>query len=74
MIGVAEDIGSVVEGKLADLVVLRGNPLEDIRNSAAIEYVIKNGEMYHADSMDKRWPEEVPLMPQWWWKTGPASE
>ncbi len=73
MIGVAQDIGSIVEGKLADLVILRANPLQDIRNSAAIEYVIKNGEMYHADSMDKRWPEAVPLAPQWWWKTSPAS-
>jgi Tol biopolymer transport system component len=71
MIGVAEDIGTVEAGKLADLVLLRANPLQNIRNSAAIEYVIKNGEMYHADSMDKLWPETVPLPPQWWWNTGP---
>jgi Tol biopolymer transport system component len=49
------------------------DPLRDIRNSAAIEYVIKNGEMYHADSMDKRWPEATPLAEQWWWRTGPAA-
>ena len=71
MIGVAEDIGTIAEDKLADLVILRADPLEDIRNSAQIEYVIKNGEMYHADSMDKRWPEQVPLPPQWWWNTAP---
>jgi len=73
MIGVGADIGTVAEGKLADLVVLRGNPLVNIRNSAAIQYVIKNGDLYDADSMDKLWPQQVPLAPQWWWSMGPDA-
>ena len=45
-LGVAENLGSVEVGKLADLVVVRGNPLEDIKTARNIELVIKNGEAY----------------------------
>jgi imidazolonepropionase-like amidohydrolase len=33
-------------GKLADLVILRANPLDDIRNTRKIQYVIKIGVLY----------------------------
>jgi imidazolonepropionase-like amidohydrolase len=44
--GLDHALGSLEPGKLADLVVLRENPLEDIRNSRSIEYVMKNGQLY----------------------------
>jgi Tol biopolymer transport system component len=73
IIGVAQDIGTVSAGKLADLVILAKDPMEDIRHSAAIDYVVKNGEVFVAESLNKIWPEPVPLPPQWWWQQGPAS-
>lgn len=44
--GRADDLGSVEEGKLADLVLLDANPLEDIRNTRAIHRVLKGGHVF----------------------------
>ena len=43
---VEKDLGTVEPGKLADLVAVRGNPLEDLKAAANAEYVIKNGNVY----------------------------
>ena len=45
-LGLQGELGSIAPGKLADLVVLTADPLEDIRNSAQIALVIKNGEVF----------------------------
>ncbi|MFQ5980966.1 MAG: amidohydrolase family protein, partial [Candidatus Heimdallarchaeota archaeon] len=45
-IGMDDELGSIEENKLADLVVVNGNPLEDLallRKHENIEYVIRNG-------------------------------
>ena len=42
-IGVADQTGSIAVGKAADLVLLDGDPLVDIRNTRRIAAVIKNG-------------------------------
>ena len=41
--GVAADLGTVEAGKLADLIVVRRNPLEDIDNLRTLELVVKEG-------------------------------
>ena len=74
IIGVAADIGTVEVGKLADLVVLNSDPLEDLRNSADLALVVKGGEVFAADTLNKLWPEREPLPPQWWQQAGPPSE
>ncbi len=67
-IGLGDDIGSLENGKLADLIVLEKNPLEDIRNTDSVELVMVNGRLYDAATMNQLFPEEVTRPPLWWEK------
>jgi Tol biopolymer transport system component len=58
-LGMEQDLGSITVGKLGDLMVLNGNPLENIRNTANIQYVMKGGTLYDAMSLDEIWPKIV---------------
>lgn len=44
--GMGERLGSIERGKLADLFVVRGNPLDDIRATRNVELVVKAGTVY----------------------------
>jgi imidazolonepropionase-like amidohydrolase len=46
-------IGSLKPGHFADLVILKSNPLDDIKHASDIDSVIKNGVIYQADSLLK---------------------
>jgi Tol biopolymer transport system component/imidazolonepropionase-like amidohydrolase len=72
-LGLQKDVGSIDKGKLADLLVLDKNPLTDIHNTLSIKYVMKNGELYQADTLDRIWPTAKKLEKQYWWNGAPAS-
>ncbi len=55
-IGLGGDLGSLEVGKLADLLVLDANPLEDIRNTNTIRYVMMNGRLRDGNTLDDVWP------------------
>ena len=72
-IGFAQDLGSIEPGKLADMIVLSADPLKDIHNTAAIRYVMKTGELFEGDTLDRIWPDKKPLPRLWWWDEKPAK-
>jgi imidazolonepropionase-like amidohydrolase len=72
-IGMDQDLGSLESGKLADLIILDKNPLDDIKNTNTIRYVMKNGELFEGDTLNQVWPKQKPLGPQYWWNMGPKE-
>ena len=65
-LGFDRDLGSLEAGKLADLVIMRENPLEDISNTDEIEYVMLNGRLYEADGMQEVVTGEGGRDPYFW--------
>ena len=52
-LNVSNKLGSIEPGKFADLFVIRGNPLENIRNTRNVHTVIKAGRVYHSKALLK---------------------
>ncbi len=52
--GMENEHGSIASGKIADLILLDANPLEDISNTQKIDAVIFNGAIYNRETLDKQ--------------------
>ena len=65
-LGLDADIGSIEVGKLADLAVIEGNPLENIRLTEKVRYTILNGRIYDAATMNQIGNHPAKRRPFFW--------
>lgn len=72
-LGLDEDIGSIEPGKLADIVVISGDVLEDIRKSDDVRYTMVNGRLYDAKTMNEVGTRERKRKPLFWEREGGAA-
>jgi imidazolonepropionase-like amidohydrolase/Tol biopolymer transport system component len=71
-LGLDKDLGSLETGKLADLVVLDANPLDDVYNSDDVALVVLNGRVYDGVNLDQLAPDKRKREPFFWQKEPPA--
>lgn len=65
-IGAGADLGSLKVGKMADLIVLDENPLDDVENTNTISMVMANGRLYDANTMDEIGNNPKKRLPFYW--------
>jgi len=65
-LGFDADIGTLEKGKLADLIIMDENPLDNIRNTETIEHVMIGGRLYESATMNEVHTGDTKRLPYWW--------
>ncbi len=65
-LGMDRDLGTLEAGKLADLVVLDANPLDNIRNTDKVSKVMLGGRLYDAATLNEEVTGTSRRQPYWW--------
>ena len=65
-IGMGHALGSLEKGKLADLIVMEKNPLDDIQNSETVSQTMINGRLYDCETMNELGNEAKKRTKFWW--------
>jgi len=73
-IGMGDHIGSLEPGKLADLIVIDGNPLEDIYDTEFVVNTMINGRLYDSKTMNEIGNRERERLPFWWEREGYSEQ
>ncbi len=73
-IGMGDHFGSLEAGKLADLIVIDGNPLEDIFDTENVVYTMMNGRLYDASTMNEIGNHQRERLPFWWEREGYSEQ
>jgi imidazolonepropionase-like amidohydrolase len=72
-LGLDRDLGSLEVGKLADLAVVAGDPLADLRRSEDVRYTVLGGRLYDAATMTQLAPSSVAPAPPFWTRDGAGA-
>jgi imidazolonepropionase-like amidohydrolase len=59
MMARSSDLGTIDRGKLADLAILKGNPLDDIAALGSVKFVVKGGQVFDAAAILNETPEQI---------------
>ena len=46
LLNISDELGTIESGKLADIIAVEGNPLEDIRVMEKVVFVMKDGAIF----------------------------
>jgi imidazolonepropionase-like amidohydrolase len=65
-VGLDGDIGSLEVGKLADIAIIAGDPLLDIRESEKVHYTVIDGRIFDAATMAELGNQPRDPSPLWW--------
>ncbi|WP_282043239.1 amidohydrolase family protein [Winogradskyella flava] len=57
-LGLDKDLGTIEVGKIADILIMKDNPLDNLRHTNTLTHVVKNGIVYDANTLDELAPEE----------------